>query len=608
MKFKVLLILFCILSPFIIQTAEASTLSTDEKTLTDIVFNNPNSNYHNTSLDLSNNNTDLYNNYNYTNMSQILGNHGKYITPLTPTINARLPVNKTTLGYASIFTLNEKMYDGASQTWIRLPFYMDFTNINIRVWQLESSDTNITTYNNTAITFNRDVRLIWNITYTKTTDFYNFIRWQNITTFDGQDYNFIWVKVNAPLTAVNRYCLQIVISNTTAQPTNIYLSEGDSFGDNSFKSWFEMNNNASMFFNFDFDIVLFVENVLHNGLTSVLKPGGDNITGYLDVNNIAGTIQAGDYLNCVIPFNRQKESTNSITLTIILFFSDLTQASWFTTRTDRYNESYIVESNSLALWIGKTIVSANFRFNCSDNITFFLTDDDSQTSGEFNTIVRHGKNNTIQEAFNMELYGYFSLDSFQISNTRNEYMLIPYNNPGTPQESLNLIHKTLIRLSVIDANNAYYHTVSHHLENALKIYTGVILFPLKAIDLLIDNGGELWTVLKDYLPGGGFLDWVFTGLENFIGFIYTMSEIIMPYVIYSGYMLVKFVSIMMGLLIGFSIINAAEASTKGLIKKNILKELALEFKRTWKNYLILITIASFILTFMFNLINLAVPL
>jgi hypothetical protein len=619
-KSIIALITILFLYPSISAIADASLMTQENQVFSQILFNQANSEYYTKTIELGNTSSIDYNNFNYTNMSEPFNVNGKYIYPLTPPIKVLWPYTLADITYSSIFTLQETIFDGISEAWIRLPFTMENeTYYEIELHKLDQSNNNLSsmTHDATRLDFEYSSTCIYDKNFYYSHQQIDY-KYQNITTTDGITYKFTWLRVNAPITALDTYSIKIRAHATTAKTVYIYPTAGDTYADGEYNTWINTTYNDTLYLNLDLDTTIFMTNTLHNGITSETA----RWMGYTedrqryaitldDQSILAGITGTGKYLNILMPANIENNGGQTVYMNTSITYTDASHTSSYISFTDRYNETYL--NDNIALATGKITEHVSITVDTDANITIFMTTDYNDADTYKTTIIKRGSSE-----YNMTStcapYGYFSIDTFTIDKTQYDVMLIPFNSGPSDQASIGLIRYTYFMIMIRDEQNIVMQSVSLVLQTGLETALAISTLPIKAIDLAIEYGGELMNQL-DYLLSGtlignalDFFNSMIDGINNMIGYFIEILELVMPYFIYGAYMMAKFIGVFMGIAIGMIVINTADATTKGLIDKNLAERLSIEWKSTTRIFTILLLILGYIFQLIMGMVQEVLPL
>lgn len=632
MKHRAMIAVFIVslfFSPIVFQVVSASDLTRGEEVLEEITVSNPMPELFDQLLDLGDNSTDDYNNFNYSEMDGQFGRVGKYVFPLSPPMEFNCPENQTSFTYGTIFNINEKIFSGASEVWFRLPFMAYYPslpklsagNFTLKLYRLTSSYYNISDVTDNGLEFNKEPAMVWNRSYVGNyTDGYYF-KEQIATTPDGRQITFYWLRVNAPLTDYCRYAFYLYFEPSFISDIMIrfYITEGDSFGDGIYNSWLNLSTNDTHYLPFDVDLTMLVTDVLHNGLCSVNVT--DNrvyrtyLTGYNDI------IGSSTRLNVIFPL--VVEDAN-LTVDIRVRYSGGGFED-FLESTGYINGSGYVQlclNPSSHGSIAKNISLALYNNSCNFFLVFTVGHQrgfDAIESGDFSSYLTSGGDWGILQS-SMPLYTYANFDSFEINNTQFTPVLVPYLSSDNLSQDIDTIGKMNIRiLARIDANN-YMETQSMILEEKLKLLFGFFMLPIKAIDLMLE-ALDNWVItpflnwLKDDPGGTGvvkaawdFMTWLADGVSYAVGLFMKIIEAAIEWGSWALYHLSKFFGLMMGVMICILSINAVDAFVRGIIKKDPIKELSLEWERTSRVLIFLFTVLSFLAHIILGVADMLIPL
>lgn len=632
-----LLLAFCFISPCIMQAVNASFVTDDTKDIEHIIFNNAEPGLFNSILDLDDNATDDYNNFNYTEIGSLWGD-GKYIYPLTPPLYASIPENQTYISFAQIFSLSERTFSGACDMWVRLPFnrdpgisapypnttLWDTGNYTVKIYQLTTGLSNITDLSAGDVEFSYHYGdMIFNRSYSGdgVTD-EEYYRGQQLITSEGKYIYFTWLRVSCHLSSLSKYVFFVNWSmGSQDKPMVLYLTEGDSWGDNKAQCWLNTSSNDTIYLPFDLDISVFIREVPHNGLVSVLIEGDAFYRGRIDFNGIS-TNTYPNY-NFVVPVSVDDDN---LTIETKVYYTAAAPATYYNYTGAIDGESFIYFTFNVSAGLTLDYVNIVISSNNSHNFLLYLVDSTRGygwlESGLFASQIYNNTDTAYIFQSSMSLYGYASWDDFKLVQTRFNPILIPFNSTGSPQEDTELIGVTMMIITARLEENIAHETYMLRLRERLKIQLGVALFPLKIIDLALE--GLVWVTsslvkwLRDdwgaaqYLPGwasklADFIGWIKGAIRWAIGFMIDIAKLVIKYLSYTIYMLSKFIGLFMAILIGILILNGVDAIGRGMKKYNFLEELSKEWTFTQSVLVLMFVILGWIFNIIWGMVNAIIP-
>lgn len=246
------------------------------------------------------------------------GIHGTITGAWTPPILYEVSDNTTFSNYYFTGLVKFKsdwVMSGSSYSWWRCPVFniTGWALLGLDIWHL--SNPEFLNFTGESLTPNEAARptLIYNNSYEKVGGYNQTWRSHNITAWN-YSFNFIWVRVVAPLHSDESYVYRWRYSDLHAEKVRVMYSQCDIGDDHFYKSWFKPGTGyAQKYFPADYDCSIIHEYGMGEGVSGF--DIGINVT--LTFYSLLSTpITNGKYLTFMMPFIKDISTTNNIEVII----------------------------------------------------------------------------------------------------------------------------------------------------------------------------------------------------------------------------------------------------------------------------------------------------
>ena len=631
MKLYTIFLAFLFLVPFVSSVAEASDLSKQFETITNVQFNNPASAYYNVTANVMDDATNSYNNYLYTGMNTSFNNSGKYIYPLSSPFEVRPDNMVSNISFSTRFSLSNDMYSGISDFWIRLPFTIGVSittglhppansmptgNYTVKLYR-GYGNTNISDMNHIDVSLDTDSTVVYDRDYDGNNGNNKYYKaYPSPHTRGDIQLYFVWLRISAPIQSGSNYILYVNNNDGYNRNYSYFPSNGDSFADNRYGSVLKLGTGDTTYYPIDFDLSIFIIDILHDGLVSYLVDGyGAWSQFYFDNFNSTGV-----YFNFICPV---MVDNDNITIDTRIFYDGGFD--------DYSNETPVIDGKGYAHVSidpvdGKNIYRIRVLISTTGGNDFivYLADSylceapllDNVTSNKYPFRINTGSDRYINSG--LILYSYISLDPFSLSYEIFHPNIIGYPSTGNILDDLHFISLQSIVLNARDESNQRNHAYSLMMREKLKIMMGLAYWPLKIIDLALEGvawiGERVWEfvtdrdgLLIDVLDWPTWLKDLADGIIYAIGLFIEIAETVIQYGPYVLYMSAKILGVFIAISLAVIVLNGVDAVTKDIINGTPFLNLAVEWPKTRSIIGFYLAIATYIALFVFNIVQAVIP-